>query len=208
MTDKNKHAKEEEKIARIEEVELDTDPGDDSRDDVVYEDNVENTGADYKVKTDKLRARIKELEEKNTELLNSWQRDKADFMNLRKRDEEEKKEFAKFAKSDVISEIIPVLDSFESAMKNKEAWEKVDRNWRVGVEYIHSQLLGILVSHGLSVINPLGEMYNHVRDEAIENVRVEDESENGKVLEVVQVGYNLGGKEIRAPKVKIGHFEK
>lgn len=202
------------------EPEVDTDPGDErisaedglpdieAGDDVVFEDNTEVTGGDYKAKVDKLKKEIKELQEKNTKLLDSWQRDKADFINSRKRDEEEKKEFLKFAKADLVEELLPVLDSFESAFKNKEAWEKVDKNWRTGVEYIHSRLLSILGDHGLKVINPLGEKFDHKRDEAIENVPVENESEDGKILDVVQVGYELNGKEIRPPKVKVGHIEK
>lgn len=186
-----------------EELEVDTDPGDD----VVFEDNIEVTGADYKVKTDKLRARIKELEKKNVELLDSWQRDKADFINTRKRDEEGKKEFLKFAKADIISEVIPVLDSFDSAFKNKEAWEKVDKNWRTGVEYINTQLHSILKEHGLKVINPVGELYEHNRDEAVETVKVDSEAEDGKILDVVAVGYELDGKEIRPPKVKVAHYD-
>jgi len=190
------------------EEELDTDPGDENPEDFVYEDHLENTGADYKVKVDKLRARIKELEEKSIQLLDSWQRDKADFINARKRDEQAQKEFLKFAKEDIIAELLTVLDSFESAFRNKEAWEKADKNWRMGIEYIHSQFLSILTQHGLAVINPRDEMYNPVRDEALETVPVEDESKDGKVLEVVQVGYSLNGKEIRAPKVNVGELKK
>ena len=188
--------------ANIEE-EIDTDPGDD----VVFEDNTEVTGSDYAQKVDKLKQRIKELEKKNAELLDSWQRDKADFINIRKKDEEERKEFLKFSKADTLSELIPVLDSFDGAFKNKEAWEKVDKNWRTGVEYIHSQLVSILTGHGLKVINPIGEMYNPLRDEAVENVTIENEEDDGKILEVVQVGYEFNGKEIRAPKVKVGKLQ-
>ncbi|MES2213302.1 MAG: nucleotide exchange factor GrpE [Patescibacteria group bacterium] len=196
---------EDEKIEnQAPEPEVDTDAGDD----FVLEDNTEVTGGDYKAKVEKLKARIKELEKKNTELLDSWQRDKADFINLRKKDESERKEFLKFAKEDTITELLPILDSFESAFKNKEAWEKVDKNWRVGVEYIHSQLMTILGNHGLKVINPVGELYNAVRDDAIENIPTTDESEDGKIQEVVQLGYELNGKEIRAPKVRVTHIEK
>ncbi|MFZ2620930.1 MAG: nucleotide exchange factor GrpE [Minisyncoccia bacterium] len=184
--------------------EIDTDPGDD----VVFEDNTEVTGADYKQKTDKLKSQIKELQKKNADLLDSWQRDKAEFVNVRRRDEEAKAEFLKFSKADTVSELIPVLDSFESAFKNKEAWEKVDKNWRVGVEYIHSQLFGILESHGLKIINPIGELYDHNRDEAVETIKVDRELDDGKILEVVQVGYSLNSKEIRPPKVRVAHFEK
>ena len=185
------------------EPEVDTDMGDD----VVFEENSEITAPDWKEKVDKLKARIKELEKKSAELLDGWQRDKADFINARKKDDETKKEFIKFSKADIIAELIPVLDSFDGAFKNKEAWEKVDKNWRTGVEYIHSQLFNILSQHGLKVINPIGEKYNHNRDEAVENILVENESDDGKILEVVQVGYEFNGKEVRPPKVRIGHFD-
>ncbi len=185
------------------EEEVDTDPGDD----VVFEGVPENLAPEIKDKTDKLKARIKELEKKNSELLDSWQRDKAEFINARKNDENSKSEFLKFAKADLISEIIPALDSFDNAMKNKESWESVDKNWRVGIEYIRTQLLNSLGSHGLKVINPLGEMYNSSRDEAIETVNVDEKQQDGKILDVIQVGYELNGKEIRAPKVKVSHFE-
>ncbi len=203
MTDKDTK---KEEVIDLEE-EIDTDPGDGDVEDITLEDMSENLAPEIKDRTDKLKARIKDLEKKNAELLDSWQRDKADFINTKKREEEEKKEFVKFAKADVISELLSVLDSFESAFKNKEAWEKVDKNWRVGVEYIHSQLGTILAQHGLSVINPVGQMYNHIRDEAVENVSVENAEDDGKILEVMQVGYELNGKEIRAPKVRVGHFE-
>ena len=176
-------------------------------DDVVFEDNTEVTGVDYKEKTDKLRVQIKELQEKNTNLLDSWQRDKADFINVRKKDEQERKDFVKFANQNIIEELLPVLDSFESAFKNKEVWEKVDKNWRTGVEYIHSQLIGVLFNNGLKVINPINEMYDSVRDEAVETLKVDDKKDDAKILEVIQVGYELNGKEIRPPKVKVGHFE-
>ncbi|OHA92797.1 MAG: nucleotide exchange factor GrpE [Candidatus Zambryskibacteria bacterium RIFCSPLOWO2_02_FULL_39_26] len=185
------------------ELEVNTDPGDD----IVLEDNTEVTGADYKVKVDKLKAKIKELEKKNHELLDGWQRDKADFINTRKRDDEAKKQFLKFSKAEIISELIPVLDSFDGAFKNKEAWGKVDKNWRMGVEFIHTQLSNILSQHDLKVINPIGLPYISSRDEAIENIKVDNEADEGKILEVVQVGYELNGKEIRPPKVKVGHYE-
>ncbi len=187
----------------LDEDEVDTDPGDD----IVFEENSEVTAPDLHAKLEKLRGRIKELEKKNSELLDSWQRDKADFINARKSDESAKGEFLKFAKADIISEVIPALDSFDNAMKNKEAWEKVEKNWRVGVECIRTQLLTALTNHGLKVINPIGEMYDHVRDEVVLQVKTDKKGDDGKILDVMQVGYELNGKEIRPPKVKVGHFE-
>ena len=194
MNDKDKQNHDEE---------VDTDPGDD----IVFEDNTEVTGTDHVHKVAKLKSRIKELEEKNGKLLDSWQRDKADFINARKRDDESKAEFLKFAKADIISELLPVLDAFESAFKNKDAWEKVDKNWRVGVEYIHSHLNSILSGHGLRVINPIGETYDPKRDEAVGTIKVDSDRDEGKILDVISFGYELNGKEIRPPKVKVGHLE-
>lgn len=169
--------------------------------DVVFEDEEETENPKILIK--KLRDRIKELEKKSEEYLTGWQKERADSINLKKRLEEEKKDFAKYAKEDIATEIIPVLDSFESAFKNKEAWEKVDKNWRVGVEYIHSQLVNVLANHGVSVVSPLGETFDPARDEAIETVPTEREEDDHKIIEVLSVGYKLGERIIRAPKVKI-----
>lgn len=174
-------------------------------DDVVFDNDEEENNPASLIK--KLRQRIKDLEEKNQEYLTGWQKERADGVNLRKKLEEEKKEFAKFAKEDISIELISVLDSFDSAFKNKEAWEKVDKNWRIGVEYIHSQLLNILANHGVSVINPLGEKFDSQRDEAIETATVENLEDDHKILEVVSVGYKLQNKIIRAPKVKVGEYK-
>lgn len=184
------------------EPEIDTDPGDD----VVFEDNTEVTGIDAKQKVDKLRARIKELEKKNTELLDAWQRDKAEFINARKRDEASQKDYLKFAHEKLLADLIPALDSFAMAMSNKEAWEKVDPNWRTGVEYIYAQLIGVLGQYGLTIINPKGERFDPEKAEAIENISVETHDQDDIILGVVQVGYALHGKIIRPAKVKVGHF--
>jgi molecular chaperone GrpE len=174
-------------------------------DDVVFDDEDETENPKDLIK--KLREKLKNAEEKSQEYLTGWQKERADSVNLRKRLEEEKKEFAKFAKEDIATEVITVLDSFESAFKNKEAWEKVDKNWRVGVEYIHTQLINVLANHGVSVINPIGEKFDHNRDEAVENIAVENPEDDGKIIEVLSVGYKLQNKIIRAPKVKVGELK-
>jgi len=177
---------------------------DDENNDITFSEETEDNSV---IIIKKLRAKIKELEEKNQEYLTGWQKERADSINLKKRLEEEKKDFAKFAKEDIATEIMTVLDSFDSAFKNKEAWEKVDENWRKGVEYIHSQLINVLGNHGVTVVNPLGEQFDPKRDEAVENVEVENKGEDGKIVEVLSVGYSLQNKIIRAPKVKVAEYK-
>ena len=59
---------------------------------------------------------------------------------------------------------------------------------------------------GVSVVNPLGEKFDPMRDEAVESVVVEKEEDNHKILEVLSVGYKLQDKIIRAPKVKVAEY--
>lgn len=154
----------------------------------------------------KLREKIKKLESEKQEYLTGWQRAKADMVNARKRDEEERKEFTKYASEAVISDLIPVLDSFDMAMGNKEAWEKADKNWRIGVEYIYSQLLKVLTENGLKETSPLNEKFDHAKHEAVSYEPVADEKLDHVIVGVIQKGYSLNGKLLKVPKVKIGEF--
>lgn len=163
---------------------------------------------DAKEKVEKLRSKLKEAEAKKQEYLDGWQRERADFVNLRKRDEEEKKNFIKFANERLVEEMIPVLDSFEMAFSNKEAWEKADKNWRTGIEYIYSQLKTILLGHGIKEVNPIGLIFDVARDEATEYVPVENKTDDHKIMEVIQRGYTLNDKLVRPAKVKVGNFKK
>jgi molecular chaperone GrpE len=156
----------------------------------------------------RLREKLKKAVAEKQEYLDGWQRAKAEFVNARKRDEEDKREFAKFAKEDLVAELIPVLDSFEMARSNKAAWESIDKNWRMGVEHIHSQLLKVLESNNLKEVNPIGEKFDPMRDEAISYDPVTEEKLDHVITEVVQKGYSLSGKLIKAPKVKVGEFKK
>src|SRR3989344_7829507 len=121
--------------------------------DFVYEEDTENTHKDKKDAIEKLKEKLHICEEEKGKYLFQWQKDKADFINARKDDERRNLEVIKFAKEELLSEIIPVLDSFDMAMKSP-AWGEVSKEWRTGVEYIHSQLTTVLQNHGIEEINP------------------------------------------------------
>jgi molecular chaperone GrpE len=180
------------------EIELDTE--------FVPEDGEGNTGTSKDTVKD-LREKLKKAIAEKQEYLDGWQRAKADFVNARKRDEEGRKEMLKYATEDIIMQISPVLDSFTMAFANKEAWEKVDKNWRMGVEYIYSQLNGILEQNGFKAFDPQGEKFDPLRHSAIESVPVTDQSQDHVVIATVQKGYILNGKIIRPAQVKIGEFK-
>jgi molecular chaperone GrpE len=163
---------------------------------------------DLAEKIKKLKAELEESNKQRIEYLDGWQRMKADMVNMKKREEEDRSNFIKYAKEGVIEEILPVLQSFDMAMANKESWEKVEANWRSGVEYIAKQLRSVLESHGLVEVNPIGEKFDPSRDEALEHVAVTDEKQDHIIIEVVQKGYKLHDKIVKAPRVKVGEFKQ
>jgi molecular chaperone GrpE len=179
----------------------------DSSDDAGLDDSVvseEAAGDTIK----KLRLNLKKALTDKQEYLTGWQKDKAEFVNARKRDQEAQKDFIKFSNENLLAELIPVLDSFSMAFGNKEAWEKVDKNWRVGVEYIANQLKKVLEEHGVTELDPTGQKFDPMRDEAVEYVPVTDAAQDHVVTSVIQKGYSLNGKIIKAPRVKVGEFKK
>ncbi len=179
------------------EPEVDTDRGDDYMDDVVFEDNTENTGADYQKKTDQLKAKIKELEEKAASYLDSWQRDKAEFINIRKRDESAQTEFVKFANEKLILDILPMMDNFDIALDHAEGEVKK------GIEQIRNQLMSVLEKNGVKKFSPLGEDFDASKAHAVATVPGDD----GKVVEVLQPGYTLNDRVIRPAMVRVGEAE-
>ena len=186
-----------------EEAEKDSDVTIDDTDETLEYDN-ETVSAD---KIKKLKKDLAQVRAEKMQYLTDLQKAKADFINMRKRDEEGNKDFVKYAKENVILDIIPVLDSFDMAFSNKEAWNKVSSEWRTGVEYIYNQLLGVLANHGVTTFNPLGVDFSPQIHEAVEMVPVTDMKDDHKVIVVIQKGYKMGEKIIRPAKVKVGQIK-
>ena len=153
----------------------------------------------------KLREKLKKCVAEKQEYLDGWQRSKAELINAKRDFEEQKKDFVKFAKGDLVSQILPVLDSFDMAFKNTEG---VPEQWLKGVEYIYNQMLVVLEENGVKQINPEGQKFDVALHNAVEMVKVDDKKKNSIILEVVQKGYELNGKILREAKVKVGEYKK
>lgn len=157
----------------------------------------------------KLREKIKKLEAEKQENQNGWQRERADFVNYRKRSEEEKKESIKFANVGLVEEIIPVLESFEMAFSNKKVWESLPAEWRKGVEYIHSQLLNVLKNNGLEELNPpKGEKFDPNLHIAESSAPTFDKVEDNVIIQTIKKGYRLNGKMIMPPRVIVAEYKE
>jgi len=203
MKDKDKKPKED-SIDTAEKMEHSED-----MDDVIFEMDLGEGDINKAMdKLKKLKTELKKCQEERQEYLDGWQRAKADFINARKEEEENRQKMAGYAKEGILHDILPVVDSFDMAFANKEAWEKVDKNWRHGVEYIYSQLISVLEDNGMKALNPLGEEFDPNRHSSIESVEVDREEDDHRVMDVLQKGYTMNGKIVRAAKVKVGKFNK
>ncbi|MBU1089780.1 nucleotide exchange factor GrpE [Patescibacteria group bacterium] len=124
----------------------------------------------------------------------------AELENFRKKVEREKTEFAKFANENTLAALLPVLDNFKRAGGHLPA--DLEKNeWVKGIAGIEKQLEQTLESLGLRRIEvKAGDRCDAVKHEAIAT----GNGESGKILEVLEEGYELNGKVLRAAKVRVG----
>lgn len=127
----------------------------------------------------------------------------AEFDNFRRRSAQEKLELVDTAAKGVIKDLLPVVDDFERAL---DALSKAEGSEaaKEGTELIYKKLVGILKSKGLEEIEAVGKEFDTDEHEAVAQIPAPKEESKGKVVEVVQKGYKLGGKVIRFAKVVIG----
>jgi molecular chaperone GrpE len=174
--------------------------------DIEFEEEViEETGLNNKLK--KLRDELKDAKKQSQEYLTGWQKERADFANFKAEEEKKRKERLELMKTTLVSDFFPVLDSFDMAFGNKDAWEKVDQSWRTGIEYIYTQFMNTLEQYGVSVIDQVGVEFNpHIHD-PVETVTVDTEAEDQKVVHLIQKGYRANELVLRPAKVKVGRYE-
>ncbi len=177
---------------------------DEREEEFVVEDEVNTASIDAQLK--KLRTKLKLAEEEKMTNLSGWQRAKADYVNLKAESAKKYEELVPHVKIKILEEFLPLADSFEVAMANKEAWETVAPNWRKGVEYIYGQLVNILEAQGITAINPLGQIFEPSEHESVAIAEVKKKEEDGRVLAVIKKGYRLGSTVLRPAQVKIGVY--
>ena len=89
------------------------------------------------------------------------------------------------------------------AFANKDAWEKVDANWRTGVEHIYNQLLSVFKDNGIMEIAESEVSFDPEHHQSVETVNTENKKEDGVIAEIVNKGYRMNGRILRSAKVKV-----
>jgi molecular chaperone GrpE len=149
-----------------------------------------------------LRKEVKEREDKLNEVIDTLQRLQAEFENHAKRADNEKKEIRQYAEAGLIKKLLPVLDSFELALKSGQCCSKEDEKIVKGMEMIYSQLSQLLKNDGLRQIDSVGKKFDPYYHEVL-MVEEDGKRDDDIVVEELQKGYMFNGKVLRYSKVKI-----
>lgn len=144
---------------------------------------------------------IKQLEDRINDLEAQLKRAVADYHNLEKRVQEGRSELTKLGIKDFLIRILPTLDHLDQAvMGAREAGEK--SGWLQGVEMSIKELRKALEGEGLTTVQT--ETFDPNMHEAVEVV----DGEDGKILKVLQMGYNLNSNVIRPARVVVGKSQE
>ena len=146
-----------------------------------------------------LKKALEEAKEKAEKYLANWQRAEADFINYKRRSEQERAEMASLANATLITGLLPVLDDLERALE-KASDDFDGPTWVEGIRLIYRKLKGVLEDQGLLEIEAEGKEFDPNLHEAVMCV----EGEEGKVCEEIQKGYKLGDRLLRPSRVKVG----
>jgi len=122
----------------------------------------------------------------------------ADFDNFRRRAERDRSEYVQYAATEMVRDLIPILDDFRRAMKVETA----DKEYAKGIELIDQRLFEALKKAGLEPIEAAGKPFDPNLHQAVVRVQSE-EFPDQTVLEEFQSGYNFKGKLLRPAMVKV-----
>ncbi|MBI4267099.1 MAG: nucleotide exchange factor GrpE [Chloroflexi bacterium] len=132
--------------------------------------------------------------------LAGWQRSQADFINYRRRAEQEKEETGKFANCELVKALLPILDDMDRAFASLPP-ELAEVKWVDGIRLIERKLRATLEAQGLTGIKAVGEPFDPRLHEAV----LEVEGKEGIVIQELQKGYSFRDRVARPAKVAVGN---
>jgi molecular chaperone GrpE len=145
-----------------------------------------------------LATELQKLKAERDALLDRLARAQAEFENARRRAAKEQQDFRDFATADAIKSLLPVMDSFERALRVRSD----GGDFRSGVELIYKQLQDALAKLGVRAVPAKGEPFDPHYHEAIEMVET-SKAPDHEVLEELQRGYKFKDRLLRPAMVKV-----
>jgi molecular chaperone GrpE len=147
-----------------------------------------------------------QLKAERDALLDRLARLQAEFDNARKRAVREQQEFREFAAADVIRNVLPILDSFERALKagsdSNSNFNSNSNDFRNGVELIYRQFQDALQKIGVQPIPAIGQVFDPRVHEAVEMVDTTEVADH-QVFDELQRGYKYKDRLLRPAMVRV-----
>jgi len=123
----------------------------------------------------------------------------ADYQNLRRRSEEERREYGRYTLAALVLNYLPVLDDLERALESVDA-DIADHQWVEGIRMVERKFRGVLEASGVQSIESEGAAFNPEVHDAVSYAP----GPEGQVVAVILPGYTLDGKVVRAAQVVVG----
>ena len=152
--------------------------------------------------TKKKQKTIKDYQKEAKEYLDGWKRIKAEFENFKKEEKKRLEEFVVLIKANFILKLLPILDSFDEAIKHIPK-ENKDSDWVKGILKIKEQIEENLKQENVKEIKAKGKEFDPVYHEAVGEA-IGKKSQKDRVIRVLQKGYMMGDKVIRPARVYVG----
>jgi molecular chaperone GrpE len=175
---------------------------DDPSNDEVAADDTDLTDEDVVESADTEDGDSASLETQVEELKEALIRSQADLQNVRRRAERDVENAHKYAVEKFVKDLLAVLDSMDRALELAETTEGFDAAMLEGTQMTHKLLLDTAAKHGVEPINPVGEAFDPQEHQAMSMVESADHEPN-TVMAVMQKGYKLEGRVIRAAMVMV-----
>jgi molecular chaperone GrpE len=147
---------------------------------------------------------LAEAQQKAEDYLANWQRAQADFLNYKRRNEQERQDFSRFANAELMLSLLPALDDLERALNSVPPAKSAKHSWLEGIRLVERKFKSSLEAQGLTPIKALGEPFDPNFHEAVR----QDKGKEGIVIEEFQKGYMLGDRVLRPAKVVVGNGEE
>lgn len=155
---------------------------------------------DKKGKKDQQNPELEKLQAQANELTEALKRERADAINIRRRHEEEMTRLRSQLKAGVVSDLLPIIDNFERALKHVPR-ELEDNDYVKGVQGVVKQFEKTLADIGVERIKTVGEHFDPHLHEAVS--MEEGEGDKEIVSEELQSGYRLGDDILRHAIVRV-----
>jgi molecular chaperone GrpE len=171
-----------------------------------YPDDREETAKDADTsgaKENKLEQAIAEERAKAESYMDNWKRTQADFVNYKRRAEQEKEDTVKFGNTMLILSLLPVLDDLQLALESIPA-DSNNMQWIEGIKLIERKFNAVLDSQGVTAIKTTGEVFDPNLHEAV----LHSDGKEGIIVKELKKGYRMHNRVIRPAMVAVGNGNK